>query len=330
MIMLHDPRSTIHDPRRTERFTRRLIWSLIALIATIDAIALFVMGISIQADIDVLYHGGFVTFCLLASIIIRNKWNHALSANGFEAFAQFMAFVFSFVMLNYIASATTRPFYDETFYNMDLAIGFNWRDYVGWLNEHPIINQVFSLAYQSLKFQMFSVISALAITHQYQRLSGMMLAIMLSALSCIVLAALFPAVAPYTYLKIQPTDFPNVSQAAAYIHVSDLMAMREGSFKLFVISHLKGIVAFPSFHASLAVLLAWGFWTVPYLRWPFLLLNLTMLACIAPTGGHYMVDVIGGVVIALVMLAVMKRITGYDFSRTAGITQPINSHQETV
>ena len=66
---------------------------------------------------------------------------------------------------------------------------------------------------------------------------------------------------------------------------------------------MAGLITFPSFHAAGAVLLAWGFRSVPLLGIPFVALNIAMLATIPVIGSHYFVDVIGGIAVAALAIA---------------------------
>lgn len=65
-------------------------------------------------------------------------------------------------------------------------------------------------------------------------------------------------------------------------------------------------VTFPSFHAGAAPLLGWGFWPVARLRWPLVTLNVVMAASAIPIGGHYVVDIIAGVMVAAAGIAVAR------------------------
>ena len=65
--------------------------------------------------------------------------------------------------------------------------------------------------------------------------------------------------------------------------------MRNGSMtELGGLAYFRvGIITFPSFHASAAILLAWGFWGVRFVRWPALALNLVMTVSCPFVGAHY-------------------------------------------
>lgn len=61
---------------------------------------------------------------------------------------------------------------------------------------------------------------------------------------------------------------------------------------------LAGIVTFPSFHATSAVLYAWALWPVRWMRPIAILANGAMLASTPIDGGHYFIDLIAGIDIA--------------------------------
>jgi membrane-associated phospholipid phosphatase len=73
------------------------------------------------------------------------------------------------------------------------------------------------------------------------------------------------------------------------------------------VAEMKGIVAFPSFHAELGILLAN---MARGRKWflPVLILNVALLTSVITEGAHYGVDVLGGVVVALVAVAASRSI----------------------
>jgi membrane-associated phospholipid phosphatase len=59
------------------------------------------------------------------------------------------------------------------------------------------------------------------------------------------------------------------------------------------------IITFPSFHAAMAVIFMGAASAIPVLRWPFIVLNVLLLAATPPIGSHYLFDVIIGSLIGL-------------------------------
>jgi len=84
---------------------------------------------------------------------------------------------------------------------------------------------------------------------------------------------------------------------------ADILALR--SHALLTIGQTEGIITFPSFHATLGVLLAN---MARGRKWflPVLVLNLLLIASVMSEGSHYAVDMVSGLVLAWVALAMSR------------------------
>src|SRR5260370_38906773 len=84
-----------------------------------------------------------------------------------------------------------------------------------------------------------------------------------------------------------------------------LLTIRNGSLSKFALTDLTGIVAFPSFHTVVAVLLVYVH--RPPLRSfvPVAILNALMLVVIPFAGHHYLVDMIAGTSVAAVSILIV-------------------------
>jgi membrane-associated phospholipid phosphatase len=71
---------------------------------------------------------------------------------------------------------------------------------------------------------------------------------------------------------------------------------------------LKGLVSFPSGHSAAALLLVWAIWPIRLLRIPSLLLNLSMSLGAIVIGKHYLVDILGGYLLAWASISIVSRI----------------------
>jgi membrane-associated phospholipid phosphatase len=90
-------------------------------------------------------------------------------------------------------------------------------------------------------------------------------------------------------------------------HVAHFLALRADTLREIDLTRLQGLISFPSYHAAMAVLVGHALWGVPYLRVPAALLNLVMLVATISEGGHYLVDVLAGCVIAAGAIALVPR-----------------------
>ena len=210
-------------------------------------------------------------------------------------------FLLSFLCgsLSYAATSLNRPLWDDVFVAWDQALGFDWRHWLGVLNEHPKVNLVLALAYHSMWPQLVLVIVALVTTRDYRRLDVFLLAFGFAAAVTVVIAGFMPALSPLAHFAITPTDHPNIVLAVPREFEAQALALRDGSLRLIELGEAQGLITFPSFHTVVAVLLLIGFRHVPYLRWVSLILNVLMLLSIPIEGSHYLVDLIAGVGVAL-------------------------------
>lgn len=102
------------------------------------------------------------------------------------------------------------------------------------------------------------------------------------------LFALFPSFGPDTGIP---------ALRAAYVH--DLAGLGSGTLPSLDVMLLKGVIAFPSFHAVLAMLFTAAHARLPSLVWPVATLNTVMLLALPSQGSHYLVDVPAGVALGL-------------------------------
>jgi membrane-associated phospholipid phosphatase len=112
------------------------------------------------------------------------------------------------------------------------------------------------------------------------------------------LFALLPAVGPWTYFHLAP----NPAQAACW---AQLASMRLPGPYLFQ-DQATGVVCFPSFHVIWAILCAAALWGFRPIRIPVALLSAMIIASTLTTGWHYFIDVLGGITVAVLSMAIAR------------------------
>jgi len=223
-------------------------------------------------------------------------------ATSLTCVIQLVAFTAAGEMLSYLVASTGRPLWDSTLYAWDNALGLDWRAYLAFINERPWLGICYTLAYQSLLPQIAIAVIALGFGGHLHACRRCVTAVILSGLVSILISGAMPAFAMFAYLGLQPQDYPNLHPAAAFVHVAPLLALRDGSMAVISLNGAEGIITFPSYHAALAVIFAAAFWNLRWLRWPGVVLNALLIAATPIDGGHYFIDVLAGVVIAIVSL----------------------------
>lgn len=213
-------------------------------------------------------------------------------------------------ILSYTLARGGGPFWDSTLYSWDQALGIDWLGYVRYIDGHGWLVGPLRLAYGSLIPQIVLVIVALGFCGKLNQLRTFVLAAITSGIVAILASPLVPAVSNYVHLRLTRADFQNVDPWAGYVHLQDLVALRSGQMGALNLPEMQGIITFPSYHASLATLTFWAFWSsgVSWLRWIGGTIALMTIAATPVDGGHYFVDVFAGIAIAVAALLAAQRL----------------------
>lgn len=209
-------------------------------------------------------------------------------------------------ILTYLAAKHGAAWCDRVLAAFDQRLGFDWPAWLEFIGRHRPLKLVLALAYSSLMPQILGSICYFAYRGQDQRNNELLSGVILALLPTCAVFALFPALGPGISL-------PELADT----YVADLTGLHDGSATAFEITRLAGIIAFPSFHAVFGVLFTYahrggaGFY-------PVAAVNAVMLMSIPSEGEHYLADVLAGVAVALVTIAVIRGMRPYR----AGIMRP--------
>jgi len=209
-------------------------------------------------------------------------------------------------ILSYLLTRNSGALWDPTFARWDRALGFNWLQYVRWVDRSAALAGLFRVAYASLIPQVIVLVLALGFAMRLGQLRAVMLAAILCGTVCVLVSPLFPAASNYVQLGLTAADFRNVDPWAGYIHLADFNALRDGTMDQLDLAKMQGIITFPSYHAGLSAVTLWGFWTsgVLWLKWTGPFVALATIIATPVDGGHYFVDVLAGVAIAIVSIVI--------------------------
>ena len=196
-----------------------------------------------------------------------------------------------------IAGRSRMPLQDSLFAHMDQALGVNVPSIMGWANSHwlgRVIDRSYGLLLPLL------VIAALVpgLTGKMKYAREFLLANLVAFAIGISAFALLPAVGPWYYYHTLPNSLQAVCQ-------SGLLSLRlPGPFV--PLSQGAGFICFPSFHVIWAILCAAALWGFRSLHIPIALLSGAIVVSTMTTGWHYFSDVLAGVVISVLAIAIAK------------------------
>lgn len=281
-------------------------WSIVAAAGGLLLAAVSVGGFRIA---DHVLAGALVQLAALGACgaALRTRGWERLGS-GAEVASQLLLAGLLAPLLSVVAASTNLPYRDEDLLALDMALfGFDWAHVIAVARGWPLLLEVLSHVYTSLLLQLTILVAALLTIGRVARAQAFCLAWVLTLAATVAVFPLMPALGGYLHFGVARAN-THVLVTAAWHHVEILAPARAGTLSALTGDTLGGIVTFPSFHAAAAALLAWGFWGVPVLRWPALAVNLAMVAATPVIGGHYLVDVLAGLVIAGLALCVAARL----------------------
>jgi membrane-associated phospholipid phosphatase len=115
---------------------------------------------------------------------------------------------------------------------------------------------------------------------------------------------MFPVSGPFIAL----TGLPDYCISDAVIGTHHYMMMRTHGFDVLDIEALSGIVAFPSYHATAALLLTYLLRGIPIVFPAAVAFNALMIAATPLIGGHFLIDVIAGSATAAATIYLLQRL----------------------
>jgi PAP2 superfamily len=228
--------------------------------------------------------------------------------------AHIIAFAAVGAPLSYVAATAGFPLQDAALEAIDRRMGIDWAQLMTFVSLHPGLQLVLSLAYSSFAVQTLTTVLGLGVAGQLTRLSSFIAAFVATTLVIIAISAICPAAGPWLFLDIQPAS------ANGFLPTSStswpvFLALRDGTLHTVYGIRSEGIITFPSLHAALGVLFPVALWSVKGVRWVALGVNTLLVLATPAYGSHYVVDVIAGILIAVVCWLAVTRLL-YPASET--------------
>ena len=195
---------------------------------------------------------------------------------------------------------------DSLLASSDEFFKLDWVALLRWVDTHQWFTQILNFAYDSIILQAVCVTIALSLCGQYRRLQTFILALQISLLACAAVSIVVPALGEYSYRNIKTAFEFSWLPSKATSYVQDVVQLRTDAPEM-PLAAFKGVITFPSFHATLAFLFVWGLWSVKFVRWASLLFNTSMIVAIPIFGGHYFCDIAAGLIVGICSIMAAKQ-----------------------
>ena len=277
----------------------RARWLMIALMMVLDALWLPLAGIGL-ADATLLNHAGGRALLAALALIYSVARPRPRLADLAHTALQLLMLVMAAAVLSYAATAAAQPLIDDNLAAADRVLGFDWLAWFFLVQAHPLLHAVLRLAYMSVLPQLAAAVVYLALSGQPARNSELVWTVGLSLAIIIPISGLLPAASAWVYY-----DVTNLISA---VHLPDFTALRAGTMQRIDLGHLEGLITFPSFHTTLAILLPYALRRDRAVFAAALALNGVMLLAVPSEGGHYLGDVLAGAAVAWLAIIAAARI----------------------
>jgi hypothetical protein len=223
---------------------------------------------------------------------------------GATAFMQMTLFTLAGVVLAYILAARAGPLWDASLASADRAMGLDWPSLFRLADTSHLAIWIGGLSYHSLTLQMIVCIVVLSASGRVDRLRVTVAAAISSGFVTILLSGAMPAMGNV----FDPAAYRLLWPSVAWMERGMIAGLRDGTWRTLDLTQLMGIVTFPSYHATLPIILAWAQRDMPRWRIPAGLWAGVTIIATPVFGGHYGVDVLAGIMLALVALALAPRL----------------------
>jgi membrane-associated phospholipid phosphatase len=282
--------------------SRDFIYKWVIIAVTIATTAVLILAQGLQFPVQDLWTPIGVAAALAAAAWYYRMKNEENFVAALTALMFLTFYTACYAVMMYAGAAIGMPVIDDALVQFDAACGIKLPDVVQWAHSHPEIELLLQWSYNSLLWQTPLVIVVLGFTGELKSLRQFVLQFMLGTWICALFFFALPAAGPFTVFDIEM----NATQTRYLQHFQEL---REGVRTVVTWNNAEGLITFPSFHTTWAMLLAWAVRKRLWLFLPSVLVNIAVIAATMTTGWHYFGDVFAGVAIGVGTICMATRMT---------------------
>lgn len=238
--------------------------------------------------------------------VLAKRVGHPRLGGAAEMIGLIYALSLTAIFATMALSEISAPFSDRFLAETDRYLHFDWISLARLAAPHETLIALLTAAYRSVGWQPAAIISILFAQRRGDRARALVAAWGIGLVISCSVYPIFTAEGPFAFYKISPQTFPNALSDDPWRFGPIISSIRDHGIRHMSEQMLTGLITFPSFHAAAAVFLGWAIYPVRLVRVPIILLNVVMLAATILCGSHYFIDLIGGIIVALVSLAGIK------------------------
>jgi len=287
--------------------------AIVTLVALcIDTILILIKGIRI----DYLGYIGIASVAfpiILVGLFYRTKDRSERIASTMICSGLFILFSASMSMFNYMMLPLARPTIDISITAIDAALGFSWPDVMAFAAQYPTIVFIMKLAYMSTMAQFALLVVILGLLGRARELHIMITMVTITATLTICFWGLFPSLGAKSLYNVSPEIWQIIDPPVNREYALDLINIATNGVSYVTPSEIRGLIAFPSYHAVLAFIAIYSAWNVRFVRPIFLAINLMILPGIFIHGGHHFLDLPAGFAMFLLGVWIARKVVYAEY-----------------
>ncbi|MEL6744925.1 MAG: phosphatase PAP2 family protein [Pseudomonadota bacterium] len=214
----------------------------------------------------------------------------------------------SIIVFNYLLLPIERPVIDPMLMVADSWLGYSWPAAVQFGADHPWFNLTVKYAYMTTMPQITVLVVLLGLTGRRVWLHRLLVSISVTSVFLICFWALFPSHGPSAFYTLSQDLIRAVQPIVGPHYGETLKTMMAEGPKVVRPSDVEGLIAFPSYHTTLAFICAWCAFGFRPLFPAFLVLNALILPGTLIHGGHHLVDLPAGFLLFLIGALIANRV----------------------
>ena len=280
-----------HQPRPVPLTERVLLLIMVIGIAALWALSAVLEREVAWAALGARMYLGGTLMCLGLVLRTLTAWNRlptTLVALGF-----FQCFLLLTLSCTYLRFPFPDGTIDPVLARIDAALGYVWAEATVALVAVPGAGPVLARVYGSSLMQILALVLLLGLLRRVTELHRLTLCSAISAVVTVLIWCAFPSLGPAAFATVSLEVEANLDLVASAKFGEQFRLFAEQGAAVISPNVLTGVIALPSYHAIMALLVVcysrqtWAFH-------PALALNLLMVPATLVHGGHHLVDLIGG------------------------------------
>lgn len=225
------------------------------------------------------------------------------------------------------------PMADKALAFFDQVMCFDWVGYLMFVEHHYWINDwILAPAYNSIFWQPFVAVVILCVMRRERDALLMMASIPAGIMMACVIAVFVPAYGAYHYYGVTPPMHPHLTNLATADGIKAAIDWLRAETPVGDLpQNFGGLITYPSFHTTAALLFLWTYRGCRPLLIPGVPLNVAMLFATPLHGSHYLADMAVGAALTPILVSGMDLLfrSSTSSSLSKGAT-PLDAASEAV